>query len=150
VATIRRLGPDDTQVLETLAREAAEFDIEGRTESVPALEPDEARRLLSHPDILLWVAGQDRSVDGFLLCYVQYLWHAPARELMLYEIGVRSSERRKGIGRALVAAMENWMREQKIVDVWVPADNPGAVAFYNACGFTRDDEQPVMLSKQVG
>jgi ribosomal protein S18 acetylase RimI-like enzyme len=146
---IRRLTSEDGVVLEVIARDAGEFDITGRSEPVKPLEPVNARTFLTHPDILFWAAEQDDQVAGFLLCFVQYLWHQPFRELMLYEIGVRESARRKGIGRSLIDTMETWMLEHRIADVWVPADNPGAEAFYQACGFERDDEQAVMMSKSL-
>jgi ribosomal protein S18 acetylase RimI-like enzyme len=148
--TIRMLPPEDAVVLEVLAREAGEFDVEGRSDSpLETLGPEESFSFLSHPDVLFWVAQRGDQIDGFLLCYVQHRWHAPANEVMLYEIGVRQSARRRGIGRELVEAMEVWMKEHGVSDVWVPADNPGAEAFYRACGFQRDAEQAVMMSKSV-
>jgi GNAT superfamily N-acetyltransferase len=59
----------------------------------------------------------------------------PARELLLYEIGVRSAWRRRGVGRGLISAMTDWMRAEGIVTAWVLADNPGAERFYEGCGF---------------
>ena len=147
--SVRLLGPDDVEVLVQLCREAPDFDLEGREPSVEPPGHDAATRYLSHPDVLHWVAETEGRVNGFLVCFVQYLWHEPARELMLYEIGVRASARRQGIGRALVATMEAWILEHGIEDVWVPADNPGAEAFYRTCGFERDDEQAVMMSKSL-
>jgi ribosomal protein S18 acetylase RimI-like enzyme len=146
---VRRLELNDIVVLHELARDAEEFDVEGRTDSVAPLDEESARTYLSNPDVLHWVADEGSRVDGFLLCYVQYKWHAPSRELMLYEIGVRQSTRGKGIGRQLIEAMEEWMTENQIADVWVLADNPGAESFYAACGFERDEEQAVMMSKVV-
>jgi ribosomal protein S18 acetylase RimI-like enzyme len=147
---IRQLTPEDVFVLEVLANDAADFDMDGRTDSpLDPLGREEAEAFLSHPDVLFWVAEREERIDGFLLCYVQHRWHAPARELMLYEIGVRQRARRQRLGRALVETMETWMLEHGISDVWVPADNPGAEAFYRACGFERDDEQAVMMSKSV-
>lgn len=148
--TIRRLGSEDIALLETIARDAPEFDMDGRTDSpLEPLDREAAHVFLSHPDVLYWVAERDGRVQGLLLCYVQYLWHAPAREVMLYDIGVRSSARRQGIGQTLIETMETWMLENCIADAWVPADNPGAEAFYRACGFEIDDEQAVMMSKCV-
>jgi len=31
----------------------------------------------------------------------------------------------------------------------VLADHPGAEAFYRACGFARDDEQPVQMTLEL-
>lgn len=146
---IRLLGESDTAVLAQIARDAPDFDIAGRTETLQSVDYSPARAYLSNPDILHWAAEENGRVIGFLHCYVLRLWHSPGLELMLYDIGIRASHRRRGVGRALVATMESWMADNGIADVWVPADNPGAEAFYRACGFDRDEEQAVMLSKQV-
>jgi hypothetical protein len=40
-----------------------------------------------------------------------------------------------------------WMEDGDVPEVWVLADNPGAEAFYAACGFERgaDNEQGVLM-----
>lgn len=44
-----------------------------------------------------------------------------------------------------------WARDERIEEVWVLADNPGAEAFYTACGFAPgDEEQAVYLRRRVG
>jgi GNAT superfamily N-acetyltransferase len=70
-----------------------------------------------------------------------------ARELLLYSIGVRSSHRRRGVGTSLVREMLRWMEDAGVPEVWVLADNPGAEAFYAACGFRRggEGEQGVLM-----
>ncbi len=109
----------------------------------------DAQRYLSHPDVLHWVGEVDGEVVGHLLCYVQYRRSGTARQLMLYEIGVRDDWRRRGVGSRLIAAMEWWMRSSKIRKVWVLADNPTAVSFYSACGFSPSEDQPTQLSRDV-
>ena len=68
---------------------------------------------------------------------------------MLYEIGVRDDHRRQGVGRALMSEMEEWMSENGVASVWVLADNDAAALFYAACGFSRDDPQPVQMSRRL-
>jgi GNAT superfamily N-acetyltransferase len=70
-------------------------------------------------------------------------------ELVLYEIGVHREMRRRGIGRALLGECVAWMRERGIHTIWVLADNPGAEAFYLACRFIREREQPTMFVRVV-
>jgi hypothetical protein len=43
--------------------------------------------------------------------------------------------------------MLRWMREEGVPEVWVLADNPGAEAFYAACGFVPggEGEQGVLM-----
>jgi N-acetylglutamate synthase-like GNAT family acetyltransferase len=77
--------------------------------------------------------------------------HQAGRELLLYSIGVRQSELRRGIGSALVQEMLGWMKDAGVPEVWVLADNPGAEAFYAACGFARgaENEQGVLMLRGV-
>ena len=64
---------------------------------------------------------------------------------------MRSAHRRRGVGAALVVEMLRWAEEAGIPEVWVLADNPGAEAFYAACGFARGGagEQGVLMLRQV-
>jgi GNAT superfamily N-acetyltransferase len=59
---------------------------------------------------------------------------------------VREAHRRRGVGRALVAAMLGWMVEHGAAEAWVLADNRGAEEFYAACGFVRDEEQSIQMT----
>jgi GNAT superfamily N-acetyltransferase len=147
-AVVRRLGPGDEPVLETLAREDAAFDLEGRVDAPEKpLDAAAAAAYLADPGVLHWVAEDAGAVVGFLLCHVLRLRHGAPRELLLYEIGVRATHRRRGVGRLLLGAMDAWMAEQGVAVVWVLADNPGAEAFYRACRFLPNDPQPVMLER---
>ena len=95
--------------------------------------------------MLHWVAEDDGEVIGFNLCYVLRRRCDAPRELLLFEIGVRQDARRRGAGRALIDAMRAWMEREAIAETWVLADNPGAIAFYAACGFVRDEEQGLQM-----
>ena len=98
--------------------------------------------------MLHWVAEEEGAVVGHLLCYVERRRRGDERQLLLYEIGVRSDRRRRGIGRALLAAMDEWMRGEGVPEVWVLADHEGAEAFYAACGFVRSADQPVAMERR--
>jgi GNAT superfamily N-acetyltransferase len=87
------------------------------------------------------------AVLGHLLCLVQRRRCGDARQLLLYDIGVRSTHRRRGIGRLLVGAMDAWMAEHAVAEVWVLAD-PDAEAFYRACGFESDDLPSISMSRR--
>jgi GNAT superfamily N-acetyltransferase len=137
---VRRLGQGDEDVLATLAVEAPEFDLAGRSSPDPPLAPADAAAYLTDPAVLHWVAERGGLVVGELLCHLLPLPFGAGRELLLYSIGVRDGERRRGVGSALVAAMTGWMREAGVAEAWVLADNSGAEAFYAACGFVRGGE----------
>jgi GNAT superfamily N-acetyltransferase len=145
--TTRRLGAGDEPVLAFLAAEAPDFDLAGRSSPEPPLLADEAARYLADPSVLHWVAEDGGRVVGELLCHVLRLPSREGRELLLYSIGVRAGDRRRGAGTALVEEMIRWMRSEGVPEVWVLADNSGAEAFYAACGFERggENDQGVLM-----
>jgi aminoglycoside 3-N-acetyltransferase I len=138
--TIRRLGPGDVEMLVRIAREADDFDLPGASQPEEPLSPADATAYLSDAAVVHWVAEDDGVLVGELLCHVLRLPSGAGRELLLYSIGVRSAHRRRGVGTALVEEMWAWSAAEGIEDVWVLADNPGAEAFYQACGFVRGEE----------
>ncbi|HKO49456.1 MAG TPA: GNAT family N-acetyltransferase [Polyangiaceae bacterium] len=145
---IKRLGPGDEAILDLLANEDADFDLEGRSAALPQLKPSMAQRYLANPGVLHWVAMQDGIVTGFLYCAHVLLRCHPGQELLLYEIGVGKAHRRKGVGRALLDHMARWMQKNEISVVWVCADNPVAVDFYRGCGFA-EEPQPVYMTRTI-
>jgi len=149
---IRRLGAGDERVLRALAEEAPEFDLAGRSSPEPPLRDVDAAAYLADPSVVHWIAEDEGRVVGELLCHVLRLPSGAGRELLLYSIGVRASERRRGVGAALVREMLRWMRSKGIPEAWVLADNPGAEAFYAACGFERGGEhdQGVLMLLSAG
>ena len=147
--SVRRLGPGDEGILEYLASHDADFDLEGRGEPRPFLSPEAARNYLANPAVLHWVAFADEAPIGTLYCIHLPMNSGLESELLLYEIGVHSRWRRYGIGRKLLAEMEAWMRQAGVIEVWVLADNPEAVDFYQACNFESAAEQPIYMTRDL-
>ncbi len=143
--TIERLGPGDEATLALLAVEDADFDLEDRSRPRQPLPADLAHRYLANPAVLHWVAIEADVVVGFLYCLVVPLRTGDGQEVLLYEIGVRSAWRRRGVGAALIDCMEAWMRTNGVRDVWVLADNPGAIEFYRSSGFEAAPDQPTYM-----
>lgn len=146
---VRRLVPGDVSVLALLAREDPDFDLDGEGARETPLASREASAFLSDPDLLTWAAFAGEEVVGFVFCHVLRMRKEPARELLLYEIGVRSRWRRRGVGRRLVAAMVEWMRAEGIVTAWVLAGHAGAERFYEACGFGPGSGPATYLELQL-
>ena len=132
---IRRLGPGDAHVLALLARDDPDFELDAGRGARTPLTAAAAGAYLADPHVLHWTAWAGGEVVGSLVCHVLPMRKEPARELLLYEIGVRSALRRRGLGRQLVSAMTAWMQDHGLLTAWVLADNPGAERFYGACGF---------------
>lgn len=146
---IRRLGPGDEAILAGLATEDADFDLDARGAPLPPLGPDAAQRYLANPAVLHWVAAEADQIVGHVYCLLVPLRSGAGQELLLYEIGVRQAWRRRGVGRALVDQMHDWMHTNGVDEVWVCADNQVAVAFYQACGLAVEGEQPVYMTQQL-
>jgi ribosomal protein S18 acetylase RimI-like enzyme len=98
--------------------------------------------------VLFWTATDGGAIAGFLYCLHLPLRCGQGQELLLYEIGVRSAWRRRGVGRALLATMDGWMAAHDVADVWVCADNDIAVDFYRASGFASPEPQPVYMTRE--
>ena len=142
--TVRLLEPGDEALLMRLAEEDEEFGLEENAGPGVPLSEDDALAYLADPAVLHWVAERDGRVLGHLLCHVLRRRQGAARHLLLYDIGVRASERRRGVGRSLIAALRDWMTHHGVGEVWVEVD-PAAEAFYRACGFVLDREQPIQM-----
>ena len=149
IPAIKQLGPGDEAILELLAKEDADFDLEGRGGPLQPLDSVAAQKFLSNPNVLFWVTPEADTILGFLYCLLVPLRSGAGSELLLYEIGVRSACRKQGVGRALLTHMEDWMRKNEVGEVWVLADNAVAVEFYRGCGFKVEDEQPVYMTRAV-
>jgi ribosomal protein S18 acetylase RimI-like enzyme len=146
---IKRLGPGDEAVLELLAAQDPDFDLEGRGQPLVPLAPGMARAYLANPQVLHWVAVHGSEVTGFLCCSYLLLRAGAGHELLLYEIGVRRAWRRQGVGRALLTHMEGWMQTNDVSEVWVYADNQVAVDFYRGCGFASEEPQPLYMTRAI-
>jgi len=157
--SIRRLASGDEAVVTLLAKQEADFDLDERGEPLQLLTPEAARDYLADPNVLHWVAEEvadeaaegaaaAKVVVGHLLCHQLRMRAATPAELVLYEIGVRSRARRRGIGRALIDTALGWMKEHKMKAIWVLADNEGAIAFYRACGFSDDQGTAVYMLRE--
>ena len=131
-----------------LADEDEDFDLDDRGAPRAPLSSEAARSYLADPAVLHWVAEDGGWVVGHMYCHALRKRAGAPVEALLYEIGVRAAHRRRGVGRALFAALEAWMSAHDVREVWVLADNPGAVAFYEAVGFAAGDpEAAVYMTK---
>jgi ribosomal protein S18 acetylase RimI-like enzyme len=129
-----------------LAEDEEDFDLAERGAASRPLADEEAAAYLREPTVLHWAAEEGGVVVGHLVSYVELRRSGEPRQLLLYEIGVREASRRRGVGTALVQAMRGWMSYEGVAEAWVLADNPEAVAFYAACGFVRDEKQPIQMT----
>lgn len=91
-------------------------------------------QLLANPAYVVLVAEQAGEVVGGLSVHVLgSYWHA-APLAYIYDLGVHPAHQRKGIGRALVAALRDYCASHGIAEAFVQAsaDDAEAIAFYRS------------------
>lgn len=141
-----------------IVRPAAEADFPAwaamRRRLWPEGDPDELERELARPDpaLLGLVAEEDGRVIGFAEASVRnYAEGAPGGPAAYLEgIWVEPERRRRGIGRALLAAVEGWARRQGLD--WLGSDalldNALSHRWHRAAGF-EEVERIVVFGKRL-
>jgi ribosomal protein S18 acetylase RimI-like enzyme len=105
----------------------------------PEPSPDRVLERLDDRELSLLVAD-DGELAGFTTCGVSRDDDVGPEVGELWTFFVATGRWRQGVGRALMAAALDDLREREYVEatVWSFADNARANAFYEAHGFVRD------------
>lgn len=114
------------------------FDYELRSEWV--------QRFLTQPDHHLCIAYLSGQPTGFV-SGVELTHPDKGTEMFLYELSVDEPFRRRGVGKALVAALVDLAHDRGCYGVWVltDSDNVAAVRTYPSAGL-REPQEQLMLS----
>lgn len=114
-------------LLGQLRYEVQEDELERRLEQVMAA-----------PDHMAFVGHVDETIRGFIHVYGRPAFEKPP-QAVIQAIAVDAPARRNGIGKRLIAAAEQWARDQGYGSVTLHAstDRAGAHAFYTALGYHR-------------
>jgi GNAT superfamily N-acetyltransferase len=115
-----------------------------------SFEPDRksfkhsVERLLADDSAWLAVAECDGEIAGYCLGFDHYALYANGRISWVEEITVKEGLRRRGVGRALMAAFETWAqsRDSKLVALATRRAAP----FYTALGY---EESAVYFRKMI-
>jgi ribosomal protein S18 acetylase RimI-like enzyme len=96
-------------------------------------------QLVEDPNAAAWVAEAEARVVGFCAARVEDapLALAESRRAEITELFVAAAARRRGLGRALVAAASEWARSRGAarVEVRVAAANAAGQSFWRSLGF---------------
>jgi [ribosomal protein S18]-alanine N-acetyltransferase len=126
---LRPFRPDDLRTL---------YEID-QTCFVPevAYSQEELAEFISHRRSQTWVAAENDEVAGFLIAQ-----HEPRKLLHIVTIDVVESQRRRGVGKLLMDAVENWGREHgvQLIALETAEDNLTGQKFYAARGYRKVDE----------
>ena len=107
---------------------------------------DATRTFLESPTHHLCIAYEDDVPAGFV-SGVETTHPDKGTEMFLYELAVDEAHRRRGIGRALVAALAERANARGCYGMWVltDRDNIAAMRAYEAAG-GRDPREQTMIS----
>lgn len=113
----------------------------------------EAPTLLARPGMLVLVAREGETVIGFTEAAIRrdYVNGCETSPVAFVEgIYVSPTQRRRGVARALIAAVENWARQQGLSELASDAllDNAQSHAMHNALGF-GETERVVYFRKAI-
>ncbi len=123
--TIRRLGPDDLDILGNVAPDV--FD--------NAVDPELAAAYLAAPHMALWLALECDLVVGMASALIY--WHPDKpKDGWVNEVGVSPKWQRRGIASRLMAEIFAWAKEEGLNSLWLATegDNLPAQALYRSCG----------------
>jgi GNAT superfamily N-acetyltransferase len=147
---IRPAKIDDCALLRTMICELAEFEHE--PDQVTIREEDLTRDGFGeNPRFRALVAEWDGQAAAYAL-FFNYFSTWTGRGLFLEDLFVREQFRRRGIGKALLAAVARIALEEGCYGIhWEVLDwNQKAIAMYEAMGAEfRDQWRPVMLSGEA-
>ena len=101
--------------------------------SPPACEASLRALVGQHDARLLVVENGTGGLDAYLLGFVHLAFFADGPVAWVEEVAVRPERRRRGLGRALAAAFEEWAREREARLVALATRRAGA--FYSALGY---------------
>ncbi|HPE94548.1 MAG TPA: GNAT family N-acetyltransferase [Bacillota bacterium] len=100
------------------------------------------RELLKSNKEKIFVAVMDNIVVGYVHANDYDVIYAPHMKNIM-GIAVSSNFKKQGIGRALLAAVENWAQETGASGIRLVsgATRTGAHEFYRRCGYSGDKQQ---------
>ncbi len=97
-------------------------------------------KLLSNPDFLVFVVIINNEVIGGLTVYVLHRYYHTKPIAYIYDVGIEPSFQGKGYGKALMAEVCNYCRQNGFEDAYVEAesDDIHAVEFYRKTKFSSE------------
>ncbi|MGI6208476.1 MAG: GNAT family N-acetyltransferase [Anaerolineae bacterium] len=145
--TVRPATSQDLEAILELYRQVDDMHLEIASDTYrrperPIRTPEWIAELIADPQALLVVAEVGGTVVGFLEAALGEAKPLPflvqKRFVTVNNLMVDAASRRLGVGRALMAAAQDWVRTQGTQELRLTVydGNPGAMAFYQALGFT--------------
>ncbi len=135
-----RLGANDAPLLRKLAAMFGEAFDDAETYLGEAPTDAYLEELLSSREFIALVALTDDAVVGGLTAYELRKFERQRSEIYIYDLAVQTDYRRRGIARALIAALKPIAVERGAWVAFVQADagDAPAIALYGSLGERED------------
>jgi aminoglycoside 3-N-acetyltransferase I len=97
-------------------------------------------KLLSNPDFFVFVIMSNSKVVGGLTIYVLHRYYSTKPIAYIYDVGVSPDFQGQGLGKALIAKVCNFCKQNNFEDAYVEAesDDIDAVNFYRKTKFSSE------------
>ncbi len=99
------------------------------------------RTQLLKSDFLVFVVSAGNKVVGGLTAYTLNQYYSKAPQVYIYDLAVKSTMQRKGIGKLLIAAIIEYCRNIGVGEIFVQADkvDDHAIDFYRSTGGSEQE-----------
>lgn len=106
----------------------------------PVANDQQLEKLLSNPDFLVFVVLLNNQVVGGLTIYVLHRYYDTKPIAYIYDVGISSDFQGQGLGKALIAEVCNFCKQNDFEDAYVEAesDDIDAVSFYRKTKFSSE------------
>lgn len=110
------------------------------------------RRVLAKPEFLVFTAEVNGEVIGGLTAYLLDKYYYEGSEIFIYDLAVKKDYQRKGIGKRLIAAVQEYGRSVGVRDIFVAAarEDHQALDFYRATGGLEEEVVHFNYTLEIG
>jgi aminoglycoside 3-N-acetyltransferase I len=97
-------------------------------------------KLLSKPDFMVFVVRQNEKIVGGLTIYILHRYFGTKPVAYIYDVGIKPELQGQGLGKALIAEVCNYCKDNGFEDAYVEAesDDIDAVNFYRKTKFRSE------------
>jgi aminoglycoside 3-N-acetyltransferase I len=101
---------------------------------------EQLSKLLLNPDFYVFVVMSNSKVVGGLTIYVLHRYYGTRPIAYIYDVGVSPDYQGQGLGKALIAAVCSFCKQNDFEDAYVEAesDDIDAVNFYRKTNFSSE------------
>ena len=106
----------------------------------PLANDVQLEKMLHNPDFMVFVVSVNHQVVGGLTIYVLQGYFGTKPTAYIYDVGVSSKFQGQGLGKALIAEVCHFCKENGFSDAYVEAegDDIDALGFYRKTNFTTE------------